>query len=49
MEDRDKHIYKKVASGNIINIGTINQDIDQDQNLKKIRRLQVEILITLEN
>ena len=30
MEDQAKHIYKKVALGNIINVSTIKQEIDQD-------------------
>ena len=28
-EDQAKHIYKKVESGNIINVGTIKQEIGQ--------------------
>ena len=29
-EDQAKYIYKKVESGNIINVATIKQEIDQD-------------------
>ena len=36
MEDQAKHIYKKIKSENIINIGTIKQGIDQDQELNRL-------------
>ena len=31
-EDQAKHVYKKVESGNIININTVKQEIDQELN-----------------
>ena len=36
MEDQAKHIYMKVESGNIINIATIKQEMDQDQELDRL-------------
>ena len=35
-EDQAKHIYKKVESGNIINISTLKHVIDQDQELNRL-------------
>ena len=35
-EDQPRHIYKKVESGNIININTLKQEIDQDQELNRL-------------
>ena len=35
-EDQARHVYKKVESGNIININTIKQEIEQDQELNKL-------------
>ena len=35
-EDQARHIYKKVESGNIINVSTLKQEIDQDQELNKL-------------
>ena len=29
-EDQARHIYKKGESGNIINVSTLKQEIDQD-------------------
>ena len=29
-EDQAKHVYKKVESGNIINVNTLKQEIDKD-------------------
>ena len=29
-EDQARHVYKKVESGNVININAIKQEIDQD-------------------
>ena len=34
MKDQAKHIYKKVGLGNVINVGTIKQEIDQDRELE---------------
>ena len=36
IEDQAKHIYKKVDSGNIINIDTIKHEIDQDCKLNRL-------------
>ena len=36
MEDQAKHIYKKVELGNKINVATIKQEIDQDQELDRL-------------
>ena len=33
MEDQARHIYKKIELGKIINVATIKQEIDQDQEL----------------
>ena len=30
MSDQARHVYKKVELGNIINVDTIKQEIDQD-------------------
>ena len=35
-EDQAKHMYKKVESGNIININTIKQENDQDRELNML-------------
>ena len=35
-EDQTKHIYKKVEMGKIINMSTIKQEIDQDQELNRL-------------
>ena len=35
-EDQTRYIYKKVESGNIINIKTLKQEIAQDQELNKL-------------
>ena len=35
-EDQAKHIYKKVELGNINNISTIKQEIDQGQELNRL-------------
>ena len=35
-EDQVKHIYEKVELRDIINISTIKQEIDQDQELNKL-------------
>ena len=35
-EEQVKHIYKNKASENIINIGTIKQEIDQDQAFTRL-------------
>ena len=35
-EDQARHVYKKVESGNIINIDTLKQGIEQDQELNKL-------------
>ena len=34
-EDQARHIYKKVEPGNIIDINTLKQEIDQDQELNR--------------
>ena len=47
-EGQAKHMYKKVETGNIINIGTIKQEIDQDWELNRLGA-QVVILIPIEN
>ena len=47
-EDQVKHIYKKVELGDIINISTMKQEIDQDQELNKMDD-KVEILIPIGN
>ena len=36
MEDQAKHVYKTVELGKVINIGTIKQEIDQDQELNRL-------------
>ena len=35
-EDQAKHIYKKVESRNVINIGTVKQETDQDWELNRL-------------
>ena len=35
-EYQARHAYKKVESGNIININTLKQEIDQDQELNRL-------------
>ena len=35
-EDQTKHIYKKVELQDVITIGTIKQEIDQDQELNRL-------------
>ena len=35
-EDQARHVYKKIESGNIININTLKQEIEQDQQLNKL-------------
>ena len=35
-EDQARHIYKKVESGNIIDINTLKQGIEQDQELNRL-------------
>ena len=35
-EDQAKHIYKKVELGSLINIDTIKQQMDQDQDLDRL-------------
>ena len=47
-EDQAKHIYKKVELGNIINIGTTKQEIDQDQELCRLDNTSGD-LIPIEN
>ena len=37
IEDQVRHVYKEVEIGDIINISTLKQEIDQDQELKKVR------------
>ena len=34
-EEQARHIYQKVKLGNTINMSTINQEIDQDQELNR--------------
>ena len=34
--DQARHVYKEVESGNIININTLKQEIEQDQELNKL-------------
>ena len=36
IEDQARHVYKKAESGNIININTLKQEIDQDQELNRL-------------
>ena len=36
IEDQAKPIYKKVQLGNVINIGMIKQEIDQDQEVNRL-------------
>ena len=36
MEDQTRHVHKKVESGNIINITTLNQEIEQDEELNRL-------------
>ena len=36
MEDQARHVYKKVESGNIINMNTLKPEIEQDQELNKL-------------
>ena len=35
-EDQARHVYKKVESGNIININTLKQEIDQEWELSRL-------------
>ena len=35
-EDHARHVYKNVESGNIININTLKQEIEQDQELNRL-------------
>ena len=35
-EDQVRHMYKKVELGDIININTIKQEIDQDRELNRL-------------
>ena len=35
-EDHARHVYKKVESGNVININTLKQEIDQDQEVSRL-------------
>ena len=35
-KDQARHIYKKVESGNITDVSTLKQDIEQDQELNKL-------------
>ena len=35
-EDQARHICKKVESGTIININTLKQEIDQDEELNRL-------------
>ena len=35
-EEQARHVYKKVESGNIININTLKQEIEQDWELSKL-------------
>ena len=43
MEDQAKHIYKKVELGNVINIDTIKQEMDQDWDLNRLDDTSVDI------
>ena len=36
IDDQARHIYKKVELGDIINISTMKQEIDQDQELNRL-------------
>ena len=36
MEEQIRQVYKKVESGNIININILKQEIEQDQELNKL-------------
>ena len=42
-EGQARHIYKKVESGNIININTLKQEIEQDQELNKLDDISGDI------
>ena len=35
-EEQARHVYKKVESGNIININTLKQEIEQERELSKL-------------
>ena len=35
-EDQARHVYRKVESGNIININTLKQEIEQDQEINRL-------------
>ena len=35
-EEQARHIYRKVESGNIININTLKQEIEQDRELNRL-------------
>ena len=35
-EEQARHVYRKVESGNIININLLKQEIEQDQELSKL-------------
>ena len=43
MEEQARHVYKKVESGNMININTLKQEIEQDQELSKLDNTRGEI------
>ena len=40
-EDQVKHIYKKVELGDIINIITMKQETDQDQELNTLNDMRI--------
>ena len=42
-EDQARHVHKKVESGNIININTLKQEIEQDQKLNKSDNISNDI------
>ena len=42
-EDQARHVYKKVESGNIININTLKQEIDQEQELNRLDDINRDI------
>ena len=43
MEEHARHVYKKVKSGNMININTLKQEIEQDWELSKLDNIGGDI------
>ena len=43
MEDKARHVHKKVESGNIFNIYTLKQEMGQDQELNRLEDTSEDI------